>query len=1049
MLAVAGVLLVKAGSAAAWPTDMESWQYRDCFYVNGTTSDMAVYHNLTIPTNADGDCIDLVFKNGTGDDADNVSYFLEYNETGEFCMLWIFLENNITHCMYYGNSEASSVGDSDDIFLWFDDFEDYACSSNIDGQGNWSENNGLDNFVDCSIYYHGSKSLGHWGNTNDHYSQQNIGDQDSLVLVAYQRDNNTDARPQLSTRDDGSFYTFIKQETDGKWKYYNNGGQQDSSVAYSLDRWYRIVVNLTADEFGIQIWDTTDWSEDFYIAGETAGTYTDGMDAIELISPNVYGGGWWDFVFTTKNADPYPTLTFLGEEGNPGVDNTPVVIINEPLNTTYYTTAIQLNFTATDVEDLNTSCAVYVDGALNDTYEVDNATDEVLDFTLTGGQHWFRVNSTDSQGNSDVEDIYFYVMMGINVSAFDGGDNSTLTSWTLDVSNDTNTFYNSSAYNPYEIEWSDLPSGNVNITVGDGSDTLYFFNETLAWSINSSDYTSMNFYLTEKPSNSFSFISSPAWTVAENAAVTITCTATEGSAVLYKDGVVVSSPYEATMPFGMYNFTCTVAETDNYAPYTETKWLTVQSGGFGCTDTDTYAFNKNITVTGEWINIDFTDLVSSKKVKSDLSDVYITADFEVTTYKNTSGSSSYIVANFSNNTEIEVYFGNYIVNYTHNETATVANSTNMSGYSEINAYITASLIDEISGTYLLPPDANNSMTIYCTGGASTFDVYDTQFIVATTEEADSLRFTVQYSAAELYYRDYVIDAPIENQPIYLVDANDYQVVRQIYKLRDLTGEFIPSYFIVDKYMEGDLVTITELLFDTENKAIAFLTNGHKYLIFLDNGESVRGVGNIYVDSADLEKTITVGGVDAYNMTNANVTLNVTHTDTTILLYWYDASGQTNQVDLWVYNYTNRSHLLYYGAAASNDVLLSYVVPNSSATYWVEYEIHSDYYGNETVGGGMAMVFSYVLPAVSFPLLALLTAMGAQLPTLWFMLFFILPMPLFFTSRTVGVGALVMVGTAAIMLYWQQLSIYAPLLGLGLFMVVLIEVNARRKRERVR
>ena len=341
------------------------------------------------------------------------------------------------------------------------------------------------------------------------------------------------------------------------------------------------------------------------------------------------------------------------------------------------------------------------------------------------------------------------------------------------------------------------------------------------------------------------------------------------------------------------------------------------------------------------------------------------------------------------------------------------------------------------------------MTIYCTGGASTFDVYDTQFIVATTEEADSLRFTVQYSAAELYYRDYVIDAPIENQPIYLVDANDYQVVRQIYKLRDLTGEFIPSYFIVDKYMEGDLVTITELLFDTENKAIAFLTNGHKYLIFLDNGESVRGVGNIYVDSADLEKTITVGGVDAYNMTNANVTLNVTHTDTTILLYWYDASGQTNQVDLWVYNYTNRSHLLYYGAAASNDVLLSYVVPNSSATYWVEYEIHSDYYGNETVGGGMAMVFSYVLPAVSFPLLALLTAMGAQLPTLWFMLFFILPMPLFFTSRTVGVGALVMVGTAAIMLYWQQLSIYAPLLGLGLFMVVLIEVNARRKRERVR
>ena len=504
--------------------------------------------------------------------------------------------------------------------------------------------------------------------------------------------------------------------------------------------------------------------------------------------------------------------------------------------------------------------------------------------------------------------------------------------------------------------------------------------------------------------------------------------------------MVVSSPYTFIPSFGTYNFTCVVSDQQNYTPSSVEKTLTVTTGGYGCTNPDTYAFQKTINPTGTLLNLNFTSLVNSHYVKDDLSDVWVNTSL-VDAWKNTT-SGYYLVVNVTGVDSFVVKFGNYIGNQSYSNHALSENTTDITGYEEINGYYFIDLRDEKSNSNLLPPDATNTISLFCSGGVSSFVVNDTQLLVSTFEELDEIKATVAYSSTEIYYRNLLVSAPVEYKKLYLVDANQHQVLQVMIKMQDNTGNFGNAVFRAKKYLEGTLETITELNFDAENKVIVYLVNGDKYSIYVDNGVEERNIGYLYADSSDLEKTLVIGGLVTTNQTIMNTTFDLSYDGETISLSWSDEAGLTTEIEFWVYNYTSGEELYYASSANHSFVNFNYNVPSVNETYKVKYKIHHAVYGEHTFGETLVMFGEKDKIIPIFPLNTLVSNLGGD-TVLWLALLFILPIPMLFSEKHAKIGALMLLGAVALFAYWKMYEISAMLLSIGLLIVFMIFIVRRR------
>lgn len=542
----------------------------------------------------------------------------------------------------------------------------------------------------------------------------------------------------------------------------------------------------------------------------------------------------------------------------------------------------------------------------------------------------------------------------------------------------------------------------------------------------------------------------PSWNVAENQEVTITCSAIAAlSITLYRDGVNVTSPYTTTLPFGNYNFTCIISDTQNYTPSSSTHYLNVLTGGFGCTNTSTYAFGLTVSASTNYTTYNFTELVLSSYVKPDLSDVHFFG-INFTRYKNQTGNNYYFILNTTNETsDATLRFGNYIGNITHtnttNSTGQIFNIVGVTGYSEINPYYVLTFLDEVEGNQLLPPAANNTITLFCSGGASTFNLTDTRILVASFQILEEIKASVAYSSTEIYYRNRLVTGSVEHKNIYMVDANEHQVVQMLFKLYDSTGNFDNSIFRIKKYLEGSLETITELRFDTEDKAIVYLINGDRYQIFIDSGTEERNIGYLYVDTTDLEKNIILGQITTTNTTHANITFSLTYNQSMISFSWLDPSSNTTRIDFWVWNFTNTSQQLYYSYSTNHSrVNFNYVVPDVNETYLVEYKIAHALFGEEITHVKMALISPLAMfPAVLFPLILAVEAIGGN-AAVWVTLLMVLPIPMIFDKKNAGLAGIVMVALATLFSYWFGYPVVGLALTIGLFIAVYIEIKNRRK-----
>ncbi|RLJ01796.1 MAG: hypothetical protein DRP10_03155 [Candidatus Aenigmatarchaeota archaeon] len=976
ILIFCSVLFLFISPTFAW---LSGWDYRQAINISNTAGDLTNYQvridlnssNVGSNFNWSNNGSDIRFTNSTDDE---LNYWIEsWNSSSQEATIWVNVTSlsnntNTTIYMYYGNPSASSVSDGEKVFEFFDDFDDNSLDTN-----KWSV---YCSGADCSVTETNGE-LYAWSYNYNHYCVN--------TTISFSRPyiSRFKWKGDWSGSDARNFYIGRHTGEDNIWRYegFNYLGshsfqlglgradaQNYTSPAYYLERGTYQIYELK--------WVTGYVYGYVYNISANLELITSGSNTTynNLASPfgfrDYAGSGsnvsqWFDWILVRKYADPEPTVSFGSEEH--GVE----ITINDPKNQTYYTTSIPVNISTYSSAGVNYQCNITEDGNLiGET----NQSSETFTTTLskTGGSHNVSCFCVDANGLNSSDSVNYYVWMGLNISVY--YDNGTeATNWNVSITNGTDSFsgtYNNSAL----LEWNTIPYGEINITVDDGSDTLYYYQNSTNITNNETNYQELNFTLTAKGNNTVTLTADPSWQVKVGTQVTISCSALETTPTLYKDGIIVSSPYTSTYAFGTYIFNCSTEETANYRPTSIAKTLNVIYP-YGCINTEygnqTFAYYSVVYTDYNLTTLNFTGLVNQSLVKSDLSDIYAYANTKsnnLTVWTNTT-NGYYVIINNTGYTNFTILFGNYFINNTgyfagtHALTDIVEFSVN-----EYDKKYTLEFFDEITGEQGLPPNSTKYLTIYCSGGtASNLEFNSSKITFATSSLADEVTVYVEYSPQERYSRT-VIPESAGYYKMFLVDANNYQVAQMLLTVDDYTGEFGSNTTIlkVKKETQGVLSTITERRLDAESKAIVYLIVDDKYSVYVDNGQEERGIGLLYVDTTDLTKTITIGtSVSLNTVGDFKFILGYNNQTNTIYMRVSDPLNQTLNASIWIYNYTS-GELLYHASSTNHTTIeFTYIVPDVNGTYRVEYHIAHSIYGEHSISGGQIFALENLFPT-SFP-----------------------------------------------------------------------------------
>lgn len=525
----------------------------------------------------------------------------------------------------------------------------------------------------------------------------------------------------------------------------------------------------------------------------------------------------------------------------------------------------------------------------------------------------------DPSGNTASDTGSFYAWRGLNASVFDLDTGNELKNWSIYMDNGSSTFQDHNISNSERWEYDTLPNGDVNITFSDGSDQKYYYNNTLQRVINSTRYYREQVELEPKPENPLSLKADPNWLLDEGEEFTITGSAPEGEseATLTVDGREVSNPYTATLDFGIYPVNYSVPETENYRPTYTSNTLQVLSSGFGATSNTTMAFKKRIEPTSNPYLVDFSSFIGNDQVRSNLGDVY--TPHENVTLKRTGSNNELLYIDHSSysGSKINLTWGNYFANRSYpTDTKPSADTLDLENatYQEINPYYVLTYNLEQTGENKLPPGANVTTSLLSESGVTSYRVEDSRYLVAAREKVDEIETTVQYSATDIYQRNLLPTSKVEYRNIYLVDANKNQVVELLLEKRDQTGDYSDAFVRIKKSLGGTKRVITEQYFDAEDKTVVYLINGEKYTVeVVSNDRSrTRSIGNLYVDTVDLTKTIRIQELSSLDPDSGNMTYNLYQEGTQVKLDFSSPSDQSNNVTLKIWNYTNgeSQNLLY-------------------------------------------------------------------------------------------------------------------------------------------
>ena len=1014
----------------AWWND--SWQYRRPITINNTqnSNSLTDYQILVTVDTAtlisDGkmrsDCGDIRFVDS--DDSTKLSYWIESGCNTSSTKIWVKVpsipaSSTKTIYMYYGNPSASSESDGEVVFEFFDDFEGDAIDTSKWG-GNIADFSISNSIISCS---ESSK----WIYTKTFQIS------DGIVEAKVKIDSGARGSLHARTNQVDTYYATDVNSYNINYRYPNgdvrarlwssSGETILNTASYTHDtEWHiaRLILNGSQITFEYEKLDgsnkysysTTDTT---YSSGYI-GLATDGMDS---------GAVYYDWILVRKYTDPEPT-TSVGNEEEGGVQ----ITIYSPENKTYYTTSIEVNV-STYSETGSYTCNISNDGNLIGTAN-ETSPNFTTTITNTGGSHNVSVKCITDSGYESNKTVNYYVWMGLNISVYYNDTGEPAQNWSLTITNGTATYTAENLSNPTMLEWDEIPYGTINVTVDDGSDTLYYFPNTTQVVNNESTYTILNLTLYLKPLNEITLTASSGWNVLEGQSVTISCSVSEGTPTLKVDNVIVSNPYTFTATVGSHSVVCSIGETDNYRPNEESKTLVVNPL-VACTNNLTFAFSATITTSTDITSLNFTKFVEMHYVKPDLSDVWVPNASEV--WINTT-NGYYLVVNTTGLSEFKVYFGNYFVNNSYS-THAVQNLKEIESYKQENIYAIYKLLNEVTGQENHPPNATLMAFVSCSYGSNYIflEGNETQYLIALKDYPIKTLVRVQYTA-DSYYSRILYPSRKESYVLnfYLVDAYKYPLDRIDFIMRDT--RYYNSRLQIYKEIANQTIIVTEGYFDASHSISLYLMEDCDYYIrTLNSDGTYTEFGIISVvepTTKELGKTTISLNPQAISLSNY-VTMNAWTNDDRSELYveYSDSLQNTSEVKIAIYfsNGTLFKEVTYYNTSSID---LTYDIGNyTDESFEVKFSIRHSNFGNQTYvmflypsGFWNLGISSLWYSLFAMGILIMLGGIATRRSVIGGVIVFMLGLVLFeiigwLSLPLVAIAVIVLLGILAIMIYFKQ------------------------------
>ncbi|RLF04866.1 MAG: hypothetical protein DRJ64_06305, partial [Thermoprotei archaeon] len=789
MLGTLIFLLLFLFPSFAWYSGYADWQYRKEITIQensgNTLTDYQVL--LTIDTQSlinegkmNSDCSDMRFTYYDGSSEQEIPYWIESGCGTTETKVWIKVPSipangQATVYMYYGNPSAGSESNASETFDFYDDFEG---TGNLNGQRGWQACGDInaelqgDGTVKVTASSDGVKIVNSKDVPSDNIIveyrgrfptfPQSVGYGDAGVVWKsdYLTSGSADLafyyRSGYDTALANNFETMRHTDMpgdDGTEKDY------DTSKPFSMDTNYHVYKIIWTSPTVKVFIDTTQLKE------RTFETIPSGNKVGLFIHEHEGAEFYFDWLRVRKYTSPEPTYT-VGEEETGNITNlAPQITIYSPQNTTYYTTQITANFTVIDDNSTTFHVKAFLNGnTIYDNSAYANNTEVTIDlqsYITSDGSYNFTVwaNDTDENPQASTESVIF------TVETYPKYSNETVTPESPITYGENVTFsiiwedeLNNIASVWIEHNFTDTMA-NYTMANESGTFTHTFVKPpagTFAYRMCAQDdygltnCTEWKNYTVNPAPSGLTISSSAGWNLIKNEQTTISASAVVPVELLKINDVEVSNPYTFVPDVGFYDVYAQIVDKRNYTPWNMTKTLVVNSL-FSCTDSDTFAFEKNISVTSNIVVLDFSQMIELKYVKEDLSDVKV-----VTNVSEVWKNGKKLVVNATGLNKITVRFGNYYANISYEEKAipSGAQNVNVTTYTQINPLAIVSLKDELTNEYLYPPGSETFGIIACSYGENIFRIENstTRFLVASKDYITKVGIRVKYSADAYYTR---------------------------------------------------------------------------------------------------------------------------------------------------------------------------------------------------------------------------------------------------------------------------------------------------------
>ena len=321
-------------SATWWNSN---WQYRKSHVIHQASGAGTNYQiRIKVHYGSGADSGENVYLNGhcrtdfgdirfTDDDCETLlDYWMEEKVDGDYAVFWVEVKDNlsssdVTICIYYGNSDATTTSNGDNTFIFFDDFEN-GDFDKWTSHGNWE--------IVTDIVKQGSKAAYHpGGGTSVERSLKKTITLDYGVMIHVWARTNSSASyagyPLLTTTSSGtSAYNIVFY--DGYLKYYQGSYENwPQNNTYSVNTWYRL--QLGYKQFGEngkqKAWRNNDYMGQID-AKDMNGDWVTGLSGFRLVAGSSGRAMWIDVVYIRKYVDPEPTHGGWGNEESNEEPNT-------------------------------------------------------------------------------------------------------------------------------------------------------------------------------------------------------------------------------------------------------------------------------------------------------------------------------------------------------------------------------------------------------------------------------------------------------------------------------------------------------------------------------------------------------------------------------------------------------------------------------------------------------------------------------------------------------------------------------------------------------